>query len=82
MYVTLNVSYIECTSHKMYVALNARHVSTPRMKTSLLILALSVPEFHCWCSRHRGCYVGSSPYHDDWDEGDLVTLESECGVDH
>jgi len=53
-----------------------------RRKTSLLILAVPVPEFHCWCSRHTGQYVGSSPYHDDGDKGDLVALGSACGMDH
>ena len=66
----------------MYVTLHARHISTPWRKTSILIPALPVPKFHCWCSRHKGQYVGSSPYHDDGDEGDLVALGSACCMDH
>ena len=66
----------------MYVTLNLRHISTPRRKTSLLILALFVPEFHCWCSRHEDQYVGGGCYHDDGDEGDLVALGSACAMDH
>jgi len=41
-------------------------------RRSRLVLALPVPELHCWCSRHKGRYVGSRRSHDDGDE-DLFT---------
>ena len=37
-------------------------------KISLLVLALLVPELHCWFSRHKRRYVGSRRSHDGGDE--------------
>ena len=46
---------------------------------SLLVLALPVPELHCWCSR-PGLYVASSPRYDDGEEGNVVELDSTCAI--